>query len=193
MNDILLDVKDRGLRQTIAKFLFRDRLSGLHNRRWLAENAAELMAAGRIARYAALDLDKFSDVNLSLGEAKADRVLARFGRIIAEFSAAHGLEAVHLSGEEFCLLIGPDVKDVRALLDELRQKVQDELGARSLREDGIAGPEGKTLRITLSIGEARLRQSASPVELVFEAGERAEQSLKKAKDGGRNRVVMEND
>ena len=156
MNDILHDVSDLTLRDAVSDFLFRNRLSGLHNRRWLDENVPELMAAGRITRYAALDLDKFSDVNRALGEAKADRVLARFGRILAEFAAGHDieivtgrdleaitardLEALHLSGEEFCLLLGPGEKDLRGLLERLRQRVQDELGPRALREDGIGGP-----------------------------------------------------
>jgi GGDEF domain-containing protein len=168
------------------------------------------MTAGRITRYAALDLDKFGDINRSLGEVKADRVLARFGRIIAEFAAGHDievvtgrdleaitgrdLEALHLSGEEFCLLIGPGEKDVRGLLEKLRQRVQDELGPRALRQDGVAGPGGTPLRVTVSIGEARISPAnVAPLELVLEAGERAERSLIRAKGGGRNRVVMEDD
>jgi PleD family two-component response regulator len=63
-----------------------------------------------------------------------------------------------------------------------------------LREDGIAGPDGKPLRITVSIGEARIDKTAGdPLALVLEAGERAENSLRKAKDTGRNRVVLEDD
>jgi len=210
MNDILHDVSDLTLRHAVSDFLFRNRLSGLRNRRWLDENVPELMAAGRITRYAALDLDKFSDVNRILGEVKADRVLARFGRILAEFAAGHDieivtgrdleaitardLEALHLSGEEFCLLIGPGEKDVRGLLDKLRERVQDELGPRASREDGIAGPDGKPLRITVSIGEARIGEAeGDPLALVLEAGERAERSLIKAKGSGRNRVVLEDD
>ncbi|MBI5239212.1 MAG: diguanylate cyclase [Elusimicrobia bacterium] len=210
LNDILRDVPDAPLRDAVSDFLFRNRLSGLHNRRWLDENVADLVTGGRVTRYAALDLDKFGDINRALGEVKADKVLARFGRILAEFAAGHDieivtgrdleaitardLEALHLSGEEFCLLIGPKETDVRGLLEKLRQRVADELGPRALSQDGVAGPGGKPLRVTVSIGEARLSQAnLNPLELVLEAGERAERSLVKAKGGGRNRVVLEGD
>lgn len=194
MSAILDDVENLSLRQAVSDFLFRNRLSGLHNRRWLDENVADLVTSGRVSRYAALDLDKFGDINRALGEAKADRVLTRFGRILAEFAAGRDLETLHLSGEEFCLLIGPKETDVRGLLEGLRQRVADELGPRSLREDGVAGPDGEPLRITVSIGEARLGDAKlDPLELVLKAGERAEQSLVKAKGSGRNKVVLEGD
>jgi len=192
VSDMLHQVQDRNLRRAVADYFFRNALSGLFNRTWLDEHIAGLLAAGRAQRYAALDLDKFGEINRALGEARADRIIARFGALLGEAMAGRDVVALHLSGEEFCLLIGPGEKDVRALLDGLRQKVQDELGARALRDDGVAGPDGRPLRVTLSIGEARVEpRGASPLAVFLEAGERAERALSAAKAQGRNRVILE--
>ena len=187
-------MKDQRLREAVSDFLFRNRLSGLRNRRWLDENMEGLLSGGRVVRYAALDLDRFGDLNRLLGETRADKVLARFGRILAEAAAGRDLVALHLSGEEFCLLLGPGEADVRGLLEAVREKVAAELGPRAASEDGVIAADGRPFRVTVSIGEARLSKAAlAPLELFLDAGERAEQSLSKAKGSGRNKVVLEGD
>lgn len=193
-SELLAKIPDEGLRAKVETFLFRNPLSGLPNRRWLDENVDRLVSKGLIVEYAALDLDKFGDVNRSLGEEKADRVLVRFGELLAEAVAGHDAYALHLSGEEFAILVGPKEKDVRGLLDGARVRVQNELGRRVLERDGVPAADGQVLRITVSAGTARIHAGKTgALPAVLEAGERAEASLQKAKLGGRNRVVLESD
>ncbi|MFA6030738.1 MAG: diguanylate cyclase [Elusimicrobiota bacterium] len=192
--ELLARIKDEVLRAKIEAFLYKNALSGLSNRRWLDENVDRLVSKGLIVEYAALDLDKFGDVNRSLGEEKADRVLVRFGELLAEAVAGHDAYALHLSGEEFAILVGPKETDLRGLLDGARVRVQNELGRRVLERDGVRAADGQVLRITVSAGTARIHAGKTgALPAVLEAGERAETSLQKAKTSGRNRVVLESD
>jgi diguanylate cyclase (GGDEF)-like protein len=193
LRDLLARIKDPALQESLSDFIFRNHISGLRNRLWLDENVARLSAAGRLRGYAALDFDKFGDVNRALGEVRADRIISIFGAIIARTLEGRDAIPLHISGEEFCILIGPRETDKRSLLEEVRQKVQDELGLRAERE-GIAKPDGGTLRITVSIGAADIESSrAAPLSAVLQASERAESALMRAKSAGRNRVVLDGD
>ncbi|MGH9304614.1 MAG: putative bifunctional diguanylate cyclase/phosphodiesterase, partial [Acidimicrobiales bacterium] len=121
-----------------------DLLTGLPNRALFLTRAADLLATtGRIA-VALLDLDRFKDVNDTLGHEMGDRLLCEIAERLVH--AASGRAAVaRLGGDEFALVVsditGPEeavgiVRDLDAAL------------SRPVRIDGL------TLAVTASAGLA---------------------------------------
>jgi len=157
----------------------RDHLTGLPNRRGFEEAVAR-RGPGQGGWLALCDLDRFKQVNDEHGHDAGDRVLRFFAQRLAAAVGERALVARH-GGEEFvCLFAGDAAEPVLAALDGLRQ----ELEARGLvnRDTGRRiGP------ITFSGGLARI--DGDPVAAL----RRADAALYRAKDGGRNRLVVAGD
>ena len=176
------------LREELFSVLYRDRLSGLRNRRWLFDNLSTLFKRGGMTRYVALDLDHFGAVNEKLGEEKADLVLKELGALLEERASKRGALALHLSGEEFVLLAG-DAVDAKTLAEEVRVAVEAELGARVKARFGVVDPAtGKPLAVTISLGVARIKPAEGPKPTLTLATAMAEAMLQRAKESGRNQV-----
>ena len=89
-----------------------DDLTGLPNRRSLYADVPLRLAAssGRPSALLLLDLDRFKEVNDSLGHDVGDRLLVQVGRRLTQLLGAHDLLA-RLGGDEFALLLsdaGPE-------------------------------------------------------------------------------------
>jgi diguanylate cyclase (GGDEF)-like protein len=176
------------LREELFAVLYRDRLSGLRNRRWLFDHLGTLFKAGGITRYVALDLDHFGQVNERLGEERADLVLKELGKILEEQVKPSGALALHLSGEEFVIL-AKDGVDAAALAESVRTAVETQLGLRAKARYGITEPgSDKPLEVTISLGIARVTPTDAPKPTLTLATAMAEAMLQRAKEGGRNRV-----
>ncbi|MBJ7470547.1 MAG: diguanylate cyclase [Solirubrobacteraceae bacterium] len=84
-----------------------DALTGLHNRRALAEDLeAQLPNATDDERVllALFDLDGFKSYNDTFGHAAGDELLNRLGRNLTKAAEATGAKAYRLGGDEFCVL-----------------------------------------------------------------------------------------
>jgi c-di-GMP phosphodiesterase len=91
----------------LRKMATRDPLTGLPNRTLLLETIAVTIQRSRVHRrnFALLfvDLDRFKNVNDSLGHAVGDQFLARISRILERFVGDKGTVA-RLGGDEFVIL-----------------------------------------------------------------------------------------
>jgi diguanylate cyclase (GGDEF)-like protein len=126
--EIALALETIDLNERLAHQAFHDPLTGLANRRLLAQRAGEPMVGRSDGRaLLVLDLDSFKVVNDSLGHAAGDRMLVEIAeRVTACLPDAHC--AARLGGDEFAILIQglrhPEA-EARALaerlLDALRQ------------------------------------------------------------------------
>ncbi|MEX0954280.1 MAG: EAL domain-containing protein [Rhizobiaceae bacterium] len=89
------DAQDR-----IEHLAYRDSLTGLPNRSWFHERAAQRMATGELLNILYLDLDDFKGVNDSLGHNVGDLLLKAVAERLSALLGENGFVA-RLSGDEF--------------------------------------------------------------------------------------------
>lgn len=155
-----------------------DPLTGLGNRRYLADRYAE--AQSRSARYGEtyalilVDLDRFKNLNDNFGHEAGDEALKEASR---RFAAALRSEdsLSRWGGEEFVILLSYATVD--AALES----------ARRLRTVLSSTPMDMVGTVTASFGITLLRSSESLADAVA----RADLALYRAKDEGRDRVEFE--
>ena len=165
---------------------FHDELTGLSNRKLLIRQTSEALAAaaraGTKVGFLVLDLDRFKEVNDTLGHPVGDRLL----RIVAH-RLLHGVRpgdlVARLGGDEFAVLL-PSVREVSAAR---------EVAAR-LRA-GLAEPiqlEGMSFDIEASVGIALYPDDAASSELLLQHADVA-MYLAKERRSGVERYVADSD
>jgi diguanylate cyclase (GGDEF)-like protein len=167
--------------QRLAELASRDPLTEIFNRRAFlefAERDVELARrSGRAVSLLMIDIDHFKRVNDSFGHSAGDEVLRSVVRHIG-IELRDGDLFARMGGEEFVVLM-PDTDRAAAQLvaERLLQAVAS--GDHMIRRDG-------TMSITVSIGLA----DGTPPESVQDLINRADNALYRAKDSGRNRVIV---
>lgn len=152
-----------------------DPLTGAGNRRWMeSQMPARLPQQSAIALF---DLDRFKQINDSFGHATGDRVLVAFVQCIQDHLRESDLLA-RMGGEEFVVYL-PEVTQAEA------QAVAERLCIAT--SELHIETEGKRIPVTVSIGLAWVDSPGSTSE---EWLKRADAALYKAKQLGRNRVVL---
>jgi diguanylate cyclase (GGDEF)-like protein len=151
-----------------------DSLTGLPNRSVLNERLAEQLNRGAAAGTAVvvLDLDRFKEVNATLGHAYADELLRQLAaRTLGVVRATDLL--VHLGGDEFAVLL-PDTaeEDGIALADRLIAEVN-----RSFIIDGVA------VDVEASVGLAVAPHHGSSADVLLRNAETAMYAAKAIKTG----------
>ena len=147
-----------------------DALTGLPNRAWFYEQTEQLLAGGRAGSSAVMvmDLDRFKEVNDTLGHHSGDLLLcAAAGRIR---NAVRESDIVsRLGGDEFAVLL-PGASRERAL--QVAERVQETL------EDRF-NVTGATIDVEASIGIALFPEHADDVSTLLQ---RADLAMYKAKE-----------
>lgn len=123
-----------------------------------------------------LDIDHFKTVNDNYGHPVGDRLLELYGKEINGFLRKDDL-GFRLGGEEFALVIH-DASALTAV--EAAERLKNQLGQLSVVDNH------SNISRTCSIGIAELQRG----EDVHAWLKRADQALYRAKDQGRNQVVM---
>lgn len=167
--------------RAIRFFMERDYLTGLLNHTTLTERLShEVLRArrsGAVISFAKVDIDRFRDVNEHYGHLTGDRILRSLSRLLSERLRRTDIVGRY-GGEEFGIILpGADCRCAARLVDELR--------------DGFAHLshryEDASFSLTLSGGIASYPDFVGPADMI----EAADRGLRKAKDGGRDRVVVE--
>jgi diguanylate cyclase (GGDEF)-like protein len=158
-----------------------DPLTGIPNRRWFQERAsAAMVEASRHGHPLAavfIDIDHFKQINDRLGHETGDLVLKEAARRIDAARRAEDL-LCRYGGEEFVLLLPhADLRQAATFAERVRAAVAS-----------VPFPvKGESLIVTISIGVA-CRHVEDPLEALLQC---ADQAMYRAKEGGRNRVVLE--
>jgi diguanylate cyclase (GGDEF)-like protein len=167
--------------RAIRFYMERDYLTGLLNHTTLVERLAnEVLRArrsGEVISFAKIDIDRFAFVNESYGHLAGDLILRSLSRLLLERLRRTDIVGRY-GGEEFgVILTGSDGRCAARLMDELR----DGFSRLSFRF------EESSLSLTLSAGISSYPDFVSPADVV----EAADRALRRAKEGGRDRVVIE--
>ena len=172
--------RTRSQRDQLQQLAIQDPLTGARNRRAMNE---ELRIAASIRRrhgnsYGVLvmDLDHFKRINDSFGHQAGDQVLVDFVELIKRSSREED-RLFRFGGEEFLLLLPNTAK---AGLQAAAQHLQQQLA------EHLMSPGGK---VTMSVGGATLRNAEHWEGML----KRADQRLYRAKNAGRNRVIVDDD
>ena len=178
---VIRDVTDEHWRtQRLMDEALKDPLTQLYNRRGLEQRMEALMhrpgGAPSLQTWVMLDIDFFKLVNDTYGHDGGDAVLRSVAAAL-QSTAREGDILARIGGEEFVLLL-PDAKADAAvqLAERLRASV-----AALVVEIG-----GREVRVTVSLGVAE----QPPGESWVASLERADSALYRAKQTGRNRVVV---
>jgi diguanylate cyclase len=160
-----------------------DHLTGLPNRRAfeavLEKHYREAQAAVEPLSVAFCDIDHFKTVNDTHGHDTGDRVIQAIGETLAHLSNDN-CHVARQGGEEFVMLFrGLSPSEAKARLDQARE----EMAARNLVNRKTDQPIG---RITFSGGVASVFGYPDPRAALSAADE----ALYKAKEGGRNQILI---
>jgi diguanylate cyclase (GGDEF)-like protein len=159
-----------------------DTLTGLPNRTMLVHRVPQIVEESRkddtSITLAIIDLDLFKRINDEYGHQVGDRALRHVVEILRNELASDEL-FMRVGGEEFVLLLHRSMGPAWERMEVLRKRVAaSPLQLDSERPDTIA--------LTFSAGLASCPVDALDVSNLMR---RADQRLRKAKQGGRNRVV----
>jgi diguanylate cyclase (GGDEF)-like protein/PAS domain S-box-containing protein len=182
------DVTDRKLlEQELERLSQRDPLTGLFNRRRFEhELRRQLSHAKRHGRPGALlviDIDRFKEINDSLGHAAGDQALCEVGQALSDTLRtsdvlARNSDAVvaRLGGDEFVVLL-PEVDEAGA------QAVAERL-ARTVGSSSLS-VEGQQVTLRISVGVALYDESGKPEEKeLLAAADRAMYEVKASGGSG---------
>jgi diguanylate cyclase (GGDEF)-like protein len=166
-------ITDRRANQVLEHAAFLDPLTGISNRRRFNDRLASALARFRSAdlpcAIVLIDLDRFKEVNDTLGHAAGDRLLVEVSDRIAAFAAVPE-DAARLGGDEFAII--------------LRGSAASESGARAALhrlESAIGKPveiEGRVVQPGASVGLAFAGEQTSRASDLLEA---ADQDMYRAK------------
>jgi diguanylate cyclase (GGDEF)-like protein/PAS domain S-box-containing protein len=146
-----------------------DVLTGLLNRRGFAARARDRLAAPRPAQLIYLDLDGFKQLNDRDGHAAGDDCLADIGRLLTRIGREDGLIA-RVGGDEFLiLLVGEDVTAAESLAHQVR---------------GALADYGRGISASIGVASAGALMIDDLDRLIV----RADDAMRAAKRGGKNRV-----
>lgn len=174
------------LRETVMnglKLATIDSLTGLHNRRYAAQQIERMLRAAKSdsagLALLMLDLDSFKKVNDIHGHEAGDRVLREFARRLRENVRNVDLVA-RLGGEEFCVAM-PDIAIDHALA--IAERVRAVVESRPF----IINDAGQRLRVTVSVGVANAVGRGIMLDALLRE---ADAALYNAKSSGRNQVIL---
>ena len=164
----------------IKKASHVDYLTGLYNRRYFFQVGEKLFQNARRSNFtmtiAMIDIDYFKKINDTYGHYSGDMVLKYIGKLLADDLRTADVLA-RFGGEEFCIITtNMDKAKANVLFERLRKLVERQ-------EIPI---ENGNISITVSIGcTTRIAGSLD------DSLKLADMLLYKAKEEGRNRVVIE--
>jgi diguanylate cyclase (GGDEF)-like protein/PAS domain S-box-containing protein len=166
--------------ERIEHLAYHDALTGLPNRLLLLERADLALALSARRRETAailfLDLDRFKDVNDSLGHAAGDALLSEAGRRLVTLTRETDTVS-RLGGDEFIVLL-PNVDEAGA--KEVAEKI-----LKLMRATFVV--EGHNLSLSTSIGIAVYPKDGGDMG---ELMKNADTALYRAKQDGRNTLAF---
>jgi diguanylate cyclase (GGDEF)-like protein len=159
----------------------RDGLTGLYNARFfheaLARELDRVKRSGRPLSVILFDADRFKRINDRFGHPAGDQILQHVARIARSVLRGYDVLARY-GGEEFIAMLSDTTQAQAALLAERLRKL--------VEQQPHTTEDGETIKVTISLGIAQAHAPYDKKDLISAA----DQALYRAKDTGRNRVVV---
>lgn len=168
--------------QKTSSHAITDPLTGLYNRHFMDTHLVNLVnqshRRNKPLTLVMVDIDHFKSVNDTYGHEVGNQVLDGVAGIVVKCIRTADM-AARFGGEEFVVLL-PETELMAAstVTDRILRMVES-TGLKISHESGKAN-------VTVSVGAAQLRRAETGIELL----RRADQALYKAKQSGRNQVVL---
>jgi diguanylate cyclase (GGDEF)-like protein len=169
------------LHDRVAEEALTDPLTGLWNRRWMGEaldrEVARALRFGHEISMIILDVDDFKKINDRYGHLQGDVVLERVADRVREVTRSIDVAARYGGDELALLLVETGREGARTVGERLSQRT------RAMK---IPMREGEgSMSVTLSLGIATIPDSASELESLVDAADRA---LLRAKRTGKDQI-----
>ena len=169
-------------REELKELASRDSLTNLYNRRSLFEIGEQLIGIAKRQKsplsIIMFDIDKFKSVNDTYGHSVGDDVIKLFAKLLQQ--TRKGDIAARIGGEEFVLLLpNTDKNGAYEIASKIREEVEK---MKVVVENNTA------LVFTISGGVCPLFLEDEAD--INQALQRADKALYRAKDSGRNRIIL---
>src|SRR5574344_335706 len=174
----------------ILKHATLDALTGFYNRRQLEERIKKEVSNAKRQKAPLCgimtDIDFFKGVNDTYGHAAGDLVLKTIAKIIRGQLREYDI-AGRFGGEEFVILLPfTKIKEAKMVAERLRKTIENKI--IDISKINIEG-DVKTITVTLSLGVYEMKENDNDEDLL----RKADKALYKAKNTGRNKVVINYD
>lgn len=174
----------------ILKHATLDALTGFYNRSQLEERIRQEVANAK-RQHAPLcgimtDIDYFKKVNDTYGHAAGDLVLKTIAKVIRSQLREYDI-AGRYGGEEFSLLLPfTNINEAQMVAERLRKTIENTVIdiSKVNNENDV-----REIKITLSLGVYQIKEADGDSDLL----KKADKALYKAKNTGRNKVVINDD
>jgi diguanylate cyclase (GGDEF)-like protein/PAS domain S-box-containing protein len=172
------DVTERKVAEERIQFLaYSDALTGLPNRRLLQDRLTQALASARRQKGRVsllfLDLDRFKNINDSLGHSVGDLLLQEVARRLRTWGREQDTVA-RVGGDEF-LIVLTELKDITDAAVAAERLLDGIIGEYSIR--------GHALNITCSLGISIFPEHGADAETLIK---NADAAMYSAKENGRN-------
>jgi len=169
------------LQKKLREQATRDPLTGLYNRRYLADSFQRALVRARREEtpvsVAIMDLDHFKDINDTFGHKGGDAVLKAIAELFLRHVRASDI-ICRYGGEEFTILMSnASLNTAAKRMEDLRKEIE---GTSIIYND-------KNIHVTLSIGMAGFPDHGEDDEAILLA---ADNMLYQSKRNGRNQVSV---
>lgn len=172
-------------RQDAERLAYTDELTGLYNRRAFFELTGKMIKqARRLSQPVGVllfDLDHFKQINDSCGHTAGDEVLRRVAGVLGDLVRDADV-ACRFGGEEFAIaLANSDLERV----ERLAKRLQQALSPQPMPVACHGGDAG--IQVTASFGAVAVAAADADLDDMLS---RADRAMYRAKEQGRNRVVV---
>ncbi len=171
-------IKLKKQHDTLLFLAMRDQLTKLFNRHYMLETANQRVARAKRKNtdisLLMMDIDHFKLINDTYGHAEGDVVLKTFAELLMQESRHEDIVA-RFGGEEFVFFLDEcDINTAKKIAERIRSKTE------RLNPNNI--------KVTVSIGISQLRISEENFSGLVK---RADDAMYKAKEKGRNRIIID--
>lgn len=175
----------RGLYKQVEELSITDNLTGLKNRRFLANNLGHLFQLAYRHKvplgFAMLDIDNFKQINDKYGHLAGDHILKALAKLVAGNFRRSDV-VIRYGGDEFLLILYDTSRDrFIHLMEDLRSRI----------EDHTFPYKGLPLAVTVSIGCSTDSDPNTTAKYLNKQIEIADKALYQAKNSGGNKVCAE--